>query len=445
MSSEIELDFYIPVKDGEAFIGECIEGVLSQSLRPKRVFVYVNMTSTDRTYEIVKSYPVILKETHVPLSDTRNIAINELETDWIGCCDADVILDKHWVEKLWSRRDSGACMITGNTQERIKTSGDRLRSIMSPHNWGEVDIDNPYMVVPDIIADRKKLVDVGGYLVGLVNYEDADICRRLREKGERFFYAADAMAQHYRSDNTRSVLDLRWKYSIERQKSLFASIEGMLKKTRNNFALASMNFCKSLELADREVSEAAALIPLHHLAYDLERFEAKKTSSNTIRSQFASDLESIQLDDWKAYLDIIDKFEENEVTQEFGRLFETYLKRVISLLKQQEVEQNDNPSAISEQDWSQLESRLRSSASKLSEKDFKNCKMLDAANESELAEIDSLEYGVLGFRQPLFPEKKKFWRCLDLSSLLASKSKRLVWTETFQGSSVIAFVNSASL
>ncbi|QQR81155.1 MAG: glycosyltransferase family 2 protein [Deltaproteobacteria bacterium] len=230
----IDLDFYIPAKDSEKYIRPCLESIFKQTLQPRSVTLFLHTPCQDQTRAIAEEFPVTIREVNVPLSDVRNIAIHELTSEWIGCCDVDVVLEPQWLEKLWEKHQGNYTIIAGNTQERIKTFADTCRSILSPHNWGQFDVDNPYNFAPDMIVKRKRLIEIGGYKSGLFNYEDSEICQRLKQAGDLFYYVAGAHAIHIREDDFISWLNQRWNYSFPRQKELFESLDKFKRKIINN-------------------------------------------------------------------------------------------------------------------------------------------------------------------------------------------------------------------
>lgn len=439
----IDLEFYIPVKDGEPFIAECLEAIFNQTLQPKRIVVYVNMNSTDRTLEIVKRYPVEVREVFVPLSDARNLAIRELKSEWIGCCDADVILDSRWIEELWARRSTGAVMITGNTQERIRSIGDLFRSITSPHNWGDVDVDNPYMVVPDQIAQREKLVAVGGYKTGLLNYEDAEICTRLRERGHRFYYVASAKAEHWRSDNFLTSMALRHRHSLQRQIQLLSTEEGLTKKFKNNIALALPTLSKAREIKNDRLLELALLLPLQHFSADVEealKLNASLTATNTVRSESSKEvfdvISTFRSLEWSQVWNRAVQFSNLNIYQSFLQLYFQFLRSALNPSPTTEI------FALSDSNWMTTLSRAVTRAKDITGIEFDKLPPIDARSLSTNTQLPPS--GALFFRQPLFPTLETFWTCRDLTQFVARQQRRLVWTETFQGSTVICFETIAN-
>ena len=100
-----DISIYVPVFNGEKTIERCINSVLKQSVKPNSILI-LNDSSNDNTLEILKRYEALIKiksnHSNLGLSLSRNIAVNELKTRYIASIDADVELDKNWLEILYS-------------------------------------------------------------------------------------------------------------------------------------------------------------------------------------------------------------------------------------------------------------------------------------------------------------------------------------------------------
>ncbi len=449
-NNTIGLDFYIPVKDGEKYIKDCVESVLAQTVQPKSITVYYNVTSTDRTREILKNYPTVrVVDVTFPLSDARNFAIDDLSSDWIGCCDADVVLSPDWIERLCEKSSNGAVILSGNTQERILTVGDLYRSITSPHNWGRHDVKNPYMLVPDMIADRKKLKSIGGYKTGWVNYEDSDIAKRLREAGEFFYYVAGAKATHHRQDDFTSCLELRWRHSFRRQEGLFESEDSLAQKMLNNVALATVILSKARELGNKELMRVVHLMPLQHFLADVEFFcksKALRKAKTKLDLNAVLDV-ALALVGEKAqsYINVMRELVDLELAQHFLKNYGQFLRLSLELLNEHggvlerlsgiSDLKNQDCWGVDDNDWQAMRERT------LKQLTLKNLKIESefSLDESVPKLINVASCGLASFRQKVFPVQGRVLTCRDITEFLSGFNYQIHWTETFQGSSMIAF------
>ena len=100
MSSEVS--FYIPVFNGEKTINQCIDSILHQSIKVNDILV-INDFSNDHTEEILKKYSeikIINNEINKGLGYCRNLGVKSSQNKFIASIDADVVLDKFWLEIL---------------------------------------------------------------------------------------------------------------------------------------------------------------------------------------------------------------------------------------------------------------------------------------------------------------------------------------------------------
>lgn len=454
----IDLDFYIPVKDGEKYIATCVESVLNQTLLPRQVTVYYNIHSTDRTREILSRYPVRVVDVDFPLSDARNFALKDLTGEWIGCCDADVVLSPEWVERLWEKRDSGAAILSGNTQERVQTVGDLYRSLMSPHNWGEHDVINPYMLVPDMLVKRQRLIDMNGYKTGWVNYEDSDMALRLKAAGDFFYYVALARATHHHEDDFVSCLDLRWRHSFRRQEKLLMGELGLRRKLLNNLALATVAYTKANNLKHQELMQVVFLMPLHHFLADVEYFSRQNDLTLMSRPQEQEILKG--LNDLTSHLigprakSFQEKFaavSQSLLAAEFLTEYVTFLRVGVQGLKFEwdsgvshfpesldcvPLSRHLGLEAIAVEKWEDME---RVVVANTREHFSHNPRVIfDFANDPR-PDVTGYDCGLAQFRQKIFPVQHDVFTCRDITEYLASRGMKLYWTETFQGSTLISF------
>ncbi len=416
MSRTIDLDFYIPAKDSEKYVRACLESIFRQTLRPRSVTLYLHTPCQDKTRAIAEEFPVRIREVNVPLSDVRNIALRELTSEWIGCCDVDVVLESDWLEKLWEKKD-GYTIISGNTQERIQTFGDRCRSLLSPHNWGAYDVDNPYNFAPDMIARRQRLVDIGGYKSGLFNYEDSEICQRLKAQGDVFYYAANAHATHIREDDFVSWLNQRWNYSFPRQKELYETAEKYARKILNNMALTTTLLQKLVDQGEEIRNLIDALqMPIHHFKKDLAYIEKNNPSiASTVPYDF--------------FLRTYARFYQHAHAVILGKKEKPSEKSDVS------TPNDGNPYAVEDGVWSEKIDVLIATVRNLFGEELSQTPVVDLAR----TKTSLPETGIAFFRQRIFPADGPFFTCRDVTEHVASKGRRLLWTETFQGSTLCAF------
>lgn len=94
------LSIIIPCYKQAHFLGECIESVLEQSVKPDEIIV-VNDGSPDNTSEVARKYSVIVVEKeNGGLSSARNAGIKRATSEYIMPLDADDMLRPDAIKEL---------------------------------------------------------------------------------------------------------------------------------------------------------------------------------------------------------------------------------------------------------------------------------------------------------------------------------------------------------
>lgn len=277
MHTDAPISMYVPARNAERTLADCIATIRAQSRMPDELFILTDPRSTDRTLEIARETgATVVEQTGSTLGAARNEAILHARHRWLASCDSDVILEPCWLEKLAARRPEHVAGIQGRTDERVCTPADAWRALHMPHHWGNYPLRNPFMLVSEVLFDREALLAVGGYRDDLNYYEDSDLCQRLRDAGYDLFYEPASVATHLRSDDTLSLLDLRWKYSEYRQKQHMDRYAGLLRKTETNREYALTTLARSLSHERQELTYISFLLYFHHLILDLRSLHARR-------------------------------------------------------------------------------------------------------------------------------------------------------------------------
>lgn len=101
MNKTLTLSIVIPVYNEENYIGQCLDAIASQTIKPDEVIV-VDNNSTDSTIEIARKYDFvsIIKEPRQHQAFAQAKGFNHAKSVIIGRIDADSLLPKGWVEKV---------------------------------------------------------------------------------------------------------------------------------------------------------------------------------------------------------------------------------------------------------------------------------------------------------------------------------------------------------
>ncbi|MCX5700968.1 MAG: glycosyltransferase [Candidatus Omnitrophica bacterium] len=214
-----EVSFYVPCYNGQRYLKQCLQSVVSQKY-PLKEIILVNDGSTDKTLEVASRFPVkVISHMHNRgLAAARNTAISKAKGDFVASIDADCIVEKDWLEKLMLQFNSpgiagaGGRLDNYNYRENIL---DRWRALRMVQHWGDKPINPDFLFGCDTVFYRNALVDVGLYDERLrTNGEDHDISEKLLKKGYEIKYSPLARVYHLRKDSLESLLDTFWRYNF---------------------------------------------------------------------------------------------------------------------------------------------------------------------------------------------------------------------------------------
>ena len=216
------ISIYVPVYNGEKTIERCINSVLEQSIKPNNILI-LNDSSNDNTLKILKNYEGLIhiksNTNNLGLSHSRNIAVNELKTRYIASVDADVELDKNWLEILYSSiLKNDATLAGGRMYEKyINNPFNLWRSLRIGQQWGDKDLNDPSFIFgcnnildTERIEKKKIYLFEGDYFK--TNGEDLEFCKYLKKKNLKLFYSSKAICHHLQNDDAESLSNRYWRY-----------------------------------------------------------------------------------------------------------------------------------------------------------------------------------------------------------------------------------------
>ena len=104
----MKVSIVVPAKNEEAIIGDCLESILLQTVRPREVIV-VDNASTDNTRACIDAFAARFKKKEISLVvltcingnqiEARGMAFRTAKHEIIGTIDADTTLSRTWVEE----------------------------------------------------------------------------------------------------------------------------------------------------------------------------------------------------------------------------------------------------------------------------------------------------------------------------------------------------------
>lgn len=129
---DIKVSVIIPVYNCEKYIGECIESLVSQTLKECE-FIFVNDGSSDKSKEIIEGYAKndsrikIINQKNGGVSVARNTGLKSAVGEYIGFVDGDDYIECDYYEKLYDVAIENDCdVVMCDWKSELKGNENRL-------------------------------------------------------------------------------------------------------------------------------------------------------------------------------------------------------------------------------------------------------------------------------------------------------------------------------
>ena len=214
------ISFYVPAYNAERTIKDSITSIQNQSILPDEI-ILIDDCSIDKTVKIVKSefsnVKIIVNRQNMGLGYSRNLGIKESKNDIIAAIDADVILDKYWLEKLLHEIEKrNLSMCGGKMDEYLLDNKINLwRAKYYSQNWGNKLVFNPpFLFGCNTILIKSLWNRVKGYDEKFkTNGEDINFIQKIKSQTDsQIIYQPEAKCFHLQDDNIESLSKRVWRY-----------------------------------------------------------------------------------------------------------------------------------------------------------------------------------------------------------------------------------------
>ncbi|HJR62519.1 MAG TPA: glycosyltransferase [Gemmatimonadaceae bacterium] len=202
----------IPVRNGEATLGDCLAAIVAMDYPPdRREIVVVDNGSTDRTPEIVRRFGLrYIREERRGAVNARNRAIAETEGEMLAFVDADCMVTKRWLRELMDALadDTNAAAAGELVAYPPRTDAERYMARRKPlwQQWASAR-RAPWFLIGNC-AIRRSVFDQIGVLdpaFAVVGCEDIELSRRFFDAGLELRYCPRALAFHRHRATARSL------------------------------------------------------------------------------------------------------------------------------------------------------------------------------------------------------------------------------------------------
>jgi cellulose synthase/poly-beta-1,6-N-acetylglucosamine synthase-like glycosyltransferase len=209
-SSEINKDpiasIIVPSYNAANKIAFCLDSLLQLDFpQEKREIIVVDNNSTDKTKEIIFSYPVTyVFEAKKTRGAARNKGISAARGKYIAFTDSDCIVDKNWLKILLEAIESDDNVVacggkitaykTDNIVEKFTEKKNKLSQELAIDS--DINFQVPRVVTANAIFLKEALEKVGLFDEDLITSEDTELGWRLSFNGFQMKYVPEAIVYH---------------------------------------------------------------------------------------------------------------------------------------------------------------------------------------------------------------------------------------------------------
>lgn len=203
----------IPSFNAEASIGNCLNALETQSIKPMEVIV-VDGGSEDGTKDIARKMNarVFVEKKRGPAA-ARNLGVKKARGDIILFTDADCIPERMWVENM--EREIAKRGIVGGAVESCSDDIFSRADDISMFSYNSPRMPSrplKLLVTANFGVKREIFMKVGGFDESLVTSEDTDLSMRIDSMGYRSYFLSCATVKHVHSrSGLRSLITRHYK------------------------------------------------------------------------------------------------------------------------------------------------------------------------------------------------------------------------------------------
>ncbi len=228
----MKVSIIVLVRNREKYIGSCLESLLAQDIEKDSFeIIAVDNGSTDRTAQIIRSYPVKYLYLERPsISAARNLGINNSSAEYVAFLDSDSVADKNWLKELLKGFDHPRIAGCGGKIFSLDIEDRQRYNIWTKHK-DFIECNKfcfPIILTGNAIFKKLLILEVGLFddksLLEL-ELEDTDISLRLHFYGYRFNYIDSAIVYHRIHTNVKDIFRKGYRhaqsYNILKRKYYF--------------------------------------------------------------------------------------------------------------------------------------------------------------------------------------------------------------------------------
>ena len=213
----MQVSAYIPCYNGAATLAGAIEALKRQEPAVDELFV-VDNGSTDESVRIAEEAGVRVVRLGRCLGRgaSRGRAMDEAKYPLVACCDSSVVLPPDFVASAarWFGDEKVAAVSGRISQEEARTAADRWRArhLFRTEKRTEVE-ESALFSTGGAVVRASAVKEAGGYDAGCCRGEDAELGRRLLERGCKVIFDPKLIYWQRGSNSIGKVLERYWRWN----------------------------------------------------------------------------------------------------------------------------------------------------------------------------------------------------------------------------------------
>ena len=207
-----DVSIVVPVFNGSATIAQTVECLLNQSLTPREILI-IDDGSTDNTADVLKPFAdqILYRfQGNGGPASARNLGAKLASGNFVAFTDSDCLPERDWLRLLVAGFDSEEIAGVGGAVKGIDDSliGQYVdfAKLMEPAENPSGEIE--YLITANACFRREALLAAGLFdeRFRKPGGEEPAVCRRIRDLGFRFRFAAEAVVLHHHRQTVGSFL-----------------------------------------------------------------------------------------------------------------------------------------------------------------------------------------------------------------------------------------------
>ena len=214
----------VPVKNGEAFLRDCLKSIYNQCY-PNFEVIVVDDGSSDSTASIATEFSdaKLVRLDGRGSSVAKNEGVALAVGEFVAFTDADCIVDANWLTELKRGIEEGVVSCGGSQHSPAKQPAfgqdvqrffELIGFVSEYYKSADEIVDCEHNPTCNAMFRTDALREMGGFLADLWPCEDLELDLRLRKQNKRIRFNPFAKVYHFRPRHFGGLMRMIWRYGV---------------------------------------------------------------------------------------------------------------------------------------------------------------------------------------------------------------------------------------